>query len=77
MSLSNVNMMKSRQLRRAGHVVRMGREGGKKCIGNCSGEKMMVNLPITRPRTSHKDRFIKIVCGGGRWMGQENAGFCA
>jgi len=55
----------------------MGREGGKKCIGNCSGEKMMVNLPITRPRTSHKDRVIKIVCGGGRWMGQENAGFCA
>ena len=38
---------------------------------------MMVNVRIRIPRTSYKDIAIKIVCGGGRWMGQENVGFCA
>jgi hypothetical protein len=44
---------------------------------NFSGGKMMVNVPIRIPRTSYKDRVIMIVCEGGRWMGNENVGFCA
>jgi hypothetical protein len=35
--------------------------GGEKRIQNFSGEKMMVNVPIRRPRTSCKDRVIKIL----------------
>jgi hypothetical protein len=53
----------------------MGR-GGRNAY-KISGEKIMVNVPIRRPRTSYKDRLKKIVCGGGRWMGQEKVGFCA